>query len=275
MKILIAADMEGITGVLNWDHVDPTHSEYSRFRKIMTEDVNAAISGAFNGGATEVLVADGHSHGTNIIIENLDPRAKLNGSNTSPFAMMQGIDRTIDGVIFVGYHARMGSENAICDHTWSSSTVANLWLNNILVGEYGLNGALAGYFGVPVIMLTGDQTACAQAKELLGPIETAVVKVASGRYSAECLPPKISFKLISDCAERAVENLRSVNKPKPFILKSPVQVSVGFINSHQADSATKLPGASRNSNRVSIEAVDMKTAYQAFRALVELGQKQY
>ncbi|HET6824155.1 MAG TPA: M55 family metallopeptidase, partial [Anaerolineales bacterium] len=108
MKILIATDMEGITGVTTWDQVTPGHAEYARFRRQMTEDVNAAIRGAFDGGAKEVVVADGHWNASNILIEELDPRARLNTGSPSPFSMMEGIDESINGVMFVGYHARNG-----------------------------------------------------------------------------------------------------------------------------------------------------------------------
>src|SRR4030067_2334390 len=185
MKILIAADMEGITGVTNWNQVDPDHSEDPRFRRLMTDDVNAAVRGVREGGANAILVADGHDRGTNILLEELDPFAHLVCGDYSPLAIIQGIDQGVDGVIFVGYHARAGSQNAILDHTWSSRRVAHLWLNDILVGEYGLNGAVAGHFNTPVLMLSGDQTACAQASELLGRIETGVVKTAMRRMDAE------------------------------------------------------------------------------------------
>lgn len=118
MKILIAADMEGITGVVCWDHVNPNHAEYPRFRRLMTGDVNAAIRGAFEGGSSEVIVSDGHNLGRNILIEELDPRARLNSGSPSPLSMVQGIDQGVKGVIFVGYHACIGSQNAILEHTW-------------------------------------------------------------------------------------------------------------------------------------------------------------
>src|SRR5574339_184269 len=207
MKILIATDMEGITGVTIWDQVTPGHAEYARFRKLMTQDVNAAIRGAFDGGADEVVIADGHWHGSNILVEELDPRARLNTGTPSPFSMMQGIDERIDGVMFIGYHARNGSPNAILDHTWSSRTVANVWLNDILTGEYGLNAAVAGHYGVPVIMVSGDQTACAQVAELLGDMEAAVIKQASSRFAAECLAPQVTQETICLSAERAVQRL--------------------------------------------------------------------
>lgn len=271
MKILIACDMEGITGVVNWEQVTPGHYEYPRFRKLMTQDVNAAIAGAFEGGAAEVVVADGHWNGTNILIEELDPRARLNSSTSAPFSMMQGIGEDVDGVMFVGYHARQGSQNAVLDHTWSSKCIANLWLNDILVGEFGLNGALAGYFGVPVIMVTGDQTACAQTVELLGEMVSVVVKQATGRTSAECLGPEITHKMITDGARRAVQNLKRGQAPEPFVLEAPILVTVDFMTSDMADCAMRVPGSTRDENRVSIEAPDMAAAYSAFRALAGMA----
>ncbi len=121
--------------------------------------------------------------------------------------MIQGVDQDVDGVIFVGYHARAGSQTGILDHTWSSRRVANLWLNDILVGEYGLNAAVAGHFNVPVIMLTGDQTACAQASDLLGNIETAVVKTAISRMAAECLPSAGHARTHPKCCQPGCEAL--------------------------------------------------------------------
>jgi D-amino peptidase len=271
MKILIACDMEGITGVVNWDQVTPGHFEYPRFRKLMTQDANAAIAGAFEGGATEVVVADGHWYGTNLLVEELDPRARLNASTSAPFSMMQGIGEDVDGVIYVGYHARQGSQNAVLDHTWSSKCVANLWLNETLVGEFGLNAALAGYFGAPVIMVTGDQTACAQTVELLGEMVSVVVKQATGRTSAECLAPQITHKMITDGARRAVQTLKHGNAPGPFIFDAPILVTVDLMNSSMADAASRVPGAQREENRVSVESPDMAAAYSAFRALVAMA----
>jgi D-amino peptidase len=271
MKILIAVDMEGITGVTTWDQVTPGHAEYARFRKLMTDDVNAAIRGASDAGADEILVADGHWNGSNILLEELDPRARLNTGSPSPFSMMQGIDESVDGVIFIGYHARNGSPDAILDHTWSSRTVANVWLNDILTGEYGLNAAVAGHFAVPVIMASGDQTACAQVTELLGDIETAVVKQASGRYAAECLSPQVTQEMICLGAQRAVERLAQADVPKPFVLDAPIRMTVEFFTSDMADRATRIPSTERAGNRVSLTVPEMASAYNGFRAMVMLA----
>jgi D-amino peptidase len=271
MKILIATDMEGITGVTTWDHVTPGHAEYARFRKLMTQDVNAAIRGAYDADAEEVIIADGHWNGSNILVEELDPRARLNTGSPSPFSMMQGIDENIDGVMFVGYHARNGSPNAILDHTWSSRTVSNIWLNDILTGEYGLNGAVAGHFGAPVIMVSGDQTACAQMTELLGNVETAVVKQASGRYAAECLAPPVTQEMICMCAQRAVQRLAQRDVPYPFVLGTPITVTVEFFTSDMADRATRIPFTKREGTRVSLTVEEMASAYNGFRAMVMLA----
>jgi D-amino peptidase len=271
MKILIATDMEGITGVTTWDQVNPSHAEYARFRKLMTQDVNAAVRGAYDAGADEVIVSDGHWNGSNILIEELDPRAKLNSGSPSPFSMMQGIDESIDGVIFIGYHARNGSPNAILDHTWSSRTVANVWLNDILTGEYGLNAAVAGHFGVPVIMVSGDQTACAQVTELLGDLETVEVKQATGRQAGECLAPQVTDELICLGAQRAVERLEAGEAPDPFVLDAPITVTVEFFSSDMADKATRIPFTKREGTRVSFTAQEMASAYNGFRALVMLA----
>ena len=271
MKILIAVDMEGITGVTNWDQVTPGHSEYARFRKLMTQDVNAAIRGAIDAGADDIIVADGHWNGSNLLIEELDPRARLNSGSPSPFSMMQGIDESVDGVFFVGYHARNGTPNAILDHTWSSKTVANVWLNGILTGEFGLNGAVAGHFGVPVILATGDQTACAQIVEQLGEMETAVVKQATGRFAAECLSPQVTQEMIYMAATRAVQRLEGGDVPDPFVLDMPVRVIVEFFKSEMADLASRIPFTQRDGTRVSLTVDEMASAYNGFRAMVMLA----
>ena len=270
MKILIAADMEGVSGVTRWEETDPTHSEYSRFRKIMTDEVNAAIAGLAEAGADKFVVADGHGDGTNILIEELDQRALLNSGGNSPLSMVQGVDQATAGVLFIGYHARSGSQNAVLAHTWSSGRIANVWLNDILVGEYGLNAAVAGYFGVPVLMISGDQTACAQAVELLGKLETVVVKQASGYFAAECLSPQMTIPKIRESAKRAVLQLKDGTSPKPFIVKTPVRVTVEFRQPEAADRAVRIPGAKRlDGLQIDFTVPDILAAYAGFRAAVK------
>jgi D-amino peptidase len=272
MKILIAADMEGVTGVTSWDHVSPDHNEYARFRRLMTRDVNAAIQGAFEAGADEIVVTDGHHKGANILLEELDPRARLNSGEWKPFSMVQGVEASVDGVFFIGYHARAGTQDAILDHTWSSRCVANLWLNDLLVGEAGLNAAVCGHFGAPVLMVSGDQAVCAEVLDLLGTVEVAVVKRATGRTSAECLPPQATQEKICEAASRAVSRLKSGKAPPVFNLPAPVQVAVEFHASEMAERASLLPETRRtDGRRIEFSASEMPAAYRLFRATVALA----
>ncbi len=274
MKILIAADMEGVSGVVHWDQVDSTHSEYARFRKLMTGDVNAAIRGVLDAGADEVIVADGHGRGRNLLIEELDPRARLNCGTPSPFSMVQGVDSGVEAALFIGYHARVGAQNAILDHTWSSSCVAGVWLNGRVVGETGWNAAVCGHFGVPVILISGDQTVCAEASALLGPVETVVVKWAGGRMAAECLPPEVAQERIYEAARRAIRRWQEGQAPEPFRLPPPITVAVELVHSDMADRAAIAPGVRRlEGKRVEFTAEDVPTAYRTFRAIVALARE--
>lgn len=272
MKILIAADMEGITGVVSWDQVNPNHAEYARFRRLMTGDVNAAIRGAFEGGASEVLVSDGHNMGRNILIEELDPRARLNSGSPSPLSMVQGIDSGVNGVIYVGYHARIGTQNAILEHTWSDERVANLLINGQPFGEIGLNAAVCGHFGAPVLMISGDRAACAEATALLGALETVIVKTASSRMAAELLPPAVTQEMIQAGAKRAVQRLVNGQAPQPLRLQPPITMAIDFVQSEMADKAALLPGARRVERRVEYTAADMVTLYAAFRTALALAR---
>ncbi len=271
MNILIAADMEGVSGVVSWDHVNPDHKEYARFRRLMTAEVNAAVRGACDAGAETVFVADGHAAGRNILIEDLDPRAKLHSGTPSPLAMVAGADAGVDGALFIGHHARAGSEHAILDHTWSSQRVSNLWLNGDLVGETGLNAALCGHFDVPVLMVCGDQAVCDEVTALLGNVETVAVKKATGRTAARCLPPEAAQERIYEAARRVVTRLQDGDAPQPFRLSTPITLRVEFPKSDMADQAAFLPGAQRDERRISYTAEDMVVALQAMRSMLALA----
>ncbi len=274
MKLLIAADMEGISGVVSFDQTDPSQSEYQRFRRLMTQDVNAAIQGAWEAGVEQILVVDGHWNQTNILIEELDHRASLHSGTTGPWAMVQGIENGVDGVFFVGYHARIGTPNAVLDHTWSSSRVNNLWLNGRLVGETGLNAAICGSFNAPVLLVTGDEAVCAEASEWLPGVETVAVKKASGRHSAECLPVKVSQKKIQQASLQAIRLFNENNAPEPLVIAGPVTITVEFIYSDMADRAAAYPLAKRlDGRKVEVEAGEMQTAFQKFLALLALASR--
>ncbi len=270
MKILIAADMEGVTGVTHWNHVTSTHAEYNRFRHLMTGDVNAAVAGSLSGGAQTVIVTDGHGDGSNLLIEELDPVVRLNTGDPSPVSMLQGIGPDVDGVIFVGYHARAGTTGGILDHTWSSS-ISGVWLNGTEMGEVGLNAAVCGHFGVPVIAVCGCQAACTEAVELLGELEVAPVKTASSRTAAECLTPATAQSVIESACRRALEQLGAASVPPPFRVRLPVELCVAFTHSGLADGAARLPGTRRDGCRVICQTDDMLAAYRSFQVLASLA----
>lgn len=272
MKLLIAVDMEGISGVVDWKHVDSTHAEYQRFRRIMTADVNAAIAGAAQAGVQEILVADGHGYAKNILIEELDDRASLNSGSPSPFSMVEGIDRGVQAVFFVGYHAHMSTRHAILAHTWYNTVVSNVWLNGEIVGEIGLNASVCGHFGAPVLMVTGDQAACDEAGQWIPGVDVVPVKKASGRQAAECLPPSVSQSMIRETAESAIRKYMDGSSPVPLSPEMPVRITIEFLNTLQADKACLLPGTTRlDGRRIEFQADDMVTAYRSFRSLVSLA----
>lgn len=278
MRILISCDMEGISGIVDWDQVTPGTAEWQRGRKLMAGDVNAAVNGAFVGGAEAVTISDAHWHARSLELEALDPRAHLNSGSPSPFSMLQGIDDQpgFDGVVLVGYHAMAGAKKGVLCHTWSDN-VLGVWLNDVPVGEIGLNAAVAGHYGAPVVAVTGDRMACLEAQDLLGPgVEVAVVKLGTGRYAAECLPLPVSREKICDAVARGVTALKAERqagtKRAPFVAAVPVRLGVEFKFPHQTDRAFLLPGAVRRTGtRLDYTAEDMVTAIRAFRAMVALA----
>lgn len=273
MKILIADDMEGISGITSWDQVDPENAEYrSRCRHWITADVNAAVQGALDAGAKEIVVADGHWNSSNVLLEELLPPARLNTGTPSPFSMVEGVQYgDVDAALFIGYHARAGSLQGILDHTWSSVRVANVWLNDRLVGEFGLNAAVCGHFGVPVLMISGDQTVCAEAREWVPEVFTAQVKRATSRWAAECLPFEESRALIRETARKAIEAFAK-KKVKPLKLKTPLKGVIEFKDAHMADGAQICPGVERiDGRKIGFSAKDAAEAYLTFRSLVKLA----
>jgi D-amino peptidase len=238
----------------------------------MTDDVNAAISGALEAGVDEVLVADGHWNSDNLMIELLDSKARLNYGTPSPFSMIQGIDEDVDIVFFIGYHARAGTQAAILDHTWSNINVANVWINEHLVGETGLNAAVCGHFGVPVLMISGDLAVANEAKELIPEIHTVVVKQASGRYAASCLHPKEAQNLIRQGAKLAIQAYQNGQGAQVFKVSQPVQIKIEFKSTEMVDKSQIVPGVERLSSKTLLfNAEDMPTAYQTFRTVVRMA----
>ena len=227
MKIYISADMEGVVGVVTNEQLGPQGFEYARFREFMTQEVNAAIEGAFAGGATQIVVSDSHGNGQNLLIEKLPKNILLVRAWPRPLMMMQGIDETFAGAIFIGYHTATTNSEGVRAHTISSARLADVRLKGVSVSEAGLNAAIAGHFNVPVIMISGDDAVVKETQALLGDVEGAVVKWASGFHSAKTIMPEASYDLIRQKANKAVRRIKDF---KPYKLAAPIQLDVRFKN---------------------------------------------
>jgi D-amino peptidase len=227
LKIYISADMEGVVGVVTGEQLGPQGFEYQRFREFMTQEVNAAIEGARAAGATEIVVSDSHGNGQNLLIEKLPRDITLVRAWPRPLSMMQGIDSTFAGAIFIGYHAGTTNPEGVRAHTISSARLADVRLNGLSMSEAGLNAAIAGHFNVPVIMISGDDVVVKETTALLGNVEVAVVKWASGFHSARTMMPEASYQLIREKVRTAVGRIKEF---KPYKLSAPVKLEVRFKN---------------------------------------------
>jgi D-amino peptidase len=240
MRVLISADMEGATGVTGWNDVEPGQAQYERFRRLLTADVNAAVQGAFQGGATEALVNEAHDGMRNILIEDLDERVEMISGLYKPLVMMEGVDGC-DLAFFVGYHARAGEAgvlaHTLCDH------FVNVELNGAPASEARLCATLAGEVGVPVGLVTGDDVICSEAEKLFIGVKTAVVKYAIDNFSARCLVPKAAGDRIREAARSAVAEHDML---QPYRVGPPYTIQVTLREPAQAGAVAGLPGITRH-----------------------------
>jgi len=271
MRVYISVDMEGISGVVHEDQTDPIEprhaGEYNRFRRLMTGEANAAITGALDAGATSVVVNDSHWLMRNLLAEELHPAAELLSGGPKLLSMVEGIDTGFDAAMFIGYHARAGTARAIIDHTYTSR-VYEVRINGQPVGELALNAAIAGLHGVPVALVTGDQAMASEARSLLGDqVETVVVKESVGRFAARSLAPTVACQRIRTGAAAALRK-----KHVPFTFDSPIGVEVDFVESHMADMAELVPGSHRVGGRtVRYSGSDYLEVFRAWRAMYNLA----
>ncbi|MEM2103187.1 MAG: M55 family metallopeptidase [Candidatus Bathyarchaeia archaeon] len=270
MKIFISADMEGVAGITSPEHTMREGREHERARRLLTGEVNAAIEGILKACKPKtILVNDSHGTMRNIIPEELHESAELLTGTPKPLEMMQGIDKSYDAAFFIGYHAMRGAYPSVLEHTFSGKVVFDVFLNGKRVGETALNAAMAGVFGVPVALVTGDRAVTEEAKMFLGNVETVTVKEAVGRYAAKCLSPAKAQALIKDAAYKAVKN---ISKFKPFQVKSPIKLDVVFFHTGMAELAEFVPGSRRTDGRtVSFTSKDFLEVHKAFVAMVLLA----
>lgn len=257
-KIYISADMEGVVGAVTDAQLGPSGFEYQQTREYMTEEVLAAIRGARAAGATEFLIADSHGNGQNLLLEKLPKDVQLVRSWPRPLGMMGGLDETFDGAIFIGYHTSTANSRGVRAHTMSSATLTDIRLNGTSVSEAAFCAATAGHFGVPVVMISGDDAIVEEASAAIGEIEGAVVKWANSFHSARTLTPAAAYDVIEAAAERAVSRLDDF---EPYRLGSDIAVEISFKNYRQAEILAYLSVVERvDSHSIRYIATDMVDA---------------
>jgi D-amino peptidase len=266
MQILVSADMEGATGVTWSADVVPGTEQWQRFRRMFTGDVNACAAGLFDGGAEGVLVNEAHSSQRNLLLEDLDERCRMLTGRHKPLSMMQGIGGGVDGVVFLGYHAGAGARGVLA-HTYLENSITGVWLDGRPAGEGGLNAALAAEYGVPVLLVTGDDMACREAEEYAPAAIRVAVKEYVSRYAAICAPPTRTGKLIRTAAQAAVGTAGRGER-----VTGPHRIEVEFDAAHLADAASVVPSVELvDVRRVAFEAVTMTDAMKAFKAVTAIA----
>ncbi|HUG53235.1 MAG TPA: M55 family metallopeptidase [Vicinamibacteria bacterium] len=259
-RIFISVDMEGVAGVVTDEQLGKEGFEYARFRDLMTEEANAAIAAARAAGAGEIVVADSHGSMQNLLVERLPADVQVVRGSPRPLGMMQGIDGTFGGAVFVGYHAGTTNPEGVRAHTFSSAYLADLRLNGTSVTEGAINAALAGHFGVPVLAVTGDEAAVREVASLVPGVETAAVKWAYGFHAARTLTPAAAREAIGAAVRRGMERRGQI---APHRVAAPVEMEIRFKSYRPSEVLSWLPGVRRvDAHAVRYTAGDIVEAYR-------------
>ena len=265
-RVYISVDMEGITGVIDGSQTGGDPTEYSYYRRLMAGDLNAAIEGALEAGVSEIVVADSHGTMRNLLPEDINEAAYLIRGSPRLLQMMAGIDEGFDAAFYIGYHAMAGAEHAILAHTIDGGTIDAVYVNGRRTGEFGLNAALAGWYDVPSVFVSGDLAFCEEALDFAPKVSTAPVKWALGRESAKCLHPKKARKLIKEAAK---DSLMKIKEVEPFWFNQPVEVKVRWRSPTMADAVSILPYMERIDGKTTKEEFDdYPTAFRGLRASI-------
>ncbi|MEX2526604.1 MAG: M55 family metallopeptidase [Gemmatimonadota bacterium] len=255
VKVFISADMEGVVGAVTGDQLGPGGFEYQKFREYMTQEVNAAIRGARAAGATEIVVADSHGNGQNLLMDLLPDDILLVRSWPRELGMMHGVDESFDAAILLGYHASTDNSEGVRAHTFSSANYHSVRLNGRVMTEGSVSAAIAGHFGVPVVMVSGDDAAVAEVQGEVGAVEGAVVKWNHGFHSATTVMPERAYALIEEAARRGVERRTEI---APYTPSQPLTLDLRFKNYLPAEVLSYLPSVERtDSHTIRYVGADM------------------
>jgi D-amino peptidase len=258
LRVHISVDMEGVGGVVTGEQLGPAGFEYGRFREFMTREALAAVTAAKAAGATEIIVADSHGNGQNLLIDQFPADVRVIRSWPRRLGMVAGVDQGADVAMFIGYHAGTNNPTGVRAHTFSSANLTRVAINGANVTEGSWNAAIAGHFNVPVIMMSGDDAAIAEVRKAVGNIEAAETKRTLGFHSALTLTPQASAALIG---ERVTAAFRRRSEFRPFKVQTPVVVDVSFKNYMPAEVLAYLPLFERtDSHSIRFRAKDMVEA---------------
>jgi D-amino peptidase len=262
-KVFISADMEGISGISAPDQLSATGAEYNRSRKLMADDVNAAIRGARRGGATDIVVNDSHGSMRNLRLEDLDNQVRLISHSFKKSGMMEGLDESFDAAIFIGYHAKAGNPSGLFAHT-GSGVVRDVRVNGRSLGEGGLNTMVAAWYGVPVVLVTGDDVAVKQVAEVATSAKTVAVKRAINPRAVELRPFPVVHREIEEAAYTGVRDAKRFEPRRETSYK----VEVQFENLAIPEVAQNLPTMTRPApDTITFTSDSMARAYTLIRLL--------
>ena len=269
MKVHISVDMEGIAGICHEDQAEAKNMDFQRMREFMTAEVQAAVEGAKAGGATDILVCDAHDTCRNLLIERLDDDVEIIEGAPYELGMMGGISSDFDASILLGYHSMRDAHMGVIGHTYSYD-FTELVINEVRIGESGLSAAIAGHFGVPVVMIAGEQLAVEEMRSLVPETLGVATKKGLGVYAARTVTPAKSRDLIRSGAKEAIVNISRV---KPYSVSKPVRMEVTFTRVIMAQYVSKIPGVERTGPKsVAYVAKNMLKGFDVFETMRMVAQ---
>ena len=270
MNLYLSCDMEGTAAVCSWMQCDPSNrTEYPVYRRYMSQEVRAAIDGAREAGVRDVLVNDSHWDMRNLLWDELPADVRVVSGSRKPFSMTQGMGAGFGGAFFTGYHARVGDANGVLAHTYTDQTIYNVRINGVACSEALLNAAMAGYHGIPLLLVSGDRVVVEHVRRHMPWVTGVIVKEGIGFYAADSMTPKAAQSAIREAAGRAVRN---AGNAKPFTFDPPLTLEIDTARVEQADFIELMPGFERSAGRTLVfRHDDYAMVLRAFIAAFRLG----
>ena len=268
MKLFLSTDFEGVSGIVAWEQIIEGNSEYEQGRRLLTNEVNAVISGALEGGAKEFVINDSHHYMRNLHPQELLGKATLITGKHKPMYMMEGLDSSFDGICFVGYHGSIGAQQAVLSHTYNPAAIWEVRINGDVVGESAINALVATHYNVPIILISGDEATVQEAQNIAPNAEKVIVKQSLGRFAAAHIHPTVACEMLQKGASRAVRHVKEMHSP---VFTRPVSLEVTFLVADMAEMALWVRGVERVGPRiVKISSEDLLELYRMFVTVVTL-----